>query len=135
MLFRIAGLLSAAISALHVVIIFAGARAYRYFGAGEQMARMAERDWWRPAMLTALIALVFAVFAAYAFSAAGAIRKLPLLRTGNVVIGLIYTLRGLALFAQLSRGGRPAIFSAVSLAIGIVYLAAATRRTAGTISA
>lgn len=126
----IAGWLSAAIAVLHVIIVFLGAPAYRYFGAGEELARQAEAGSPLPAALTLFIAVGFAVFSLYALSGAGSIRRLPLLRTGLVAIGLIYTLRGLSLIPellQLSRQSewvmpRHLVFSLVSLTIGIAYL-------------
>lgn len=126
----LAGWLSVAVAALHLVIIFLGAPAYRYFGAGEEMARQAEAGSFAPAALTLFIAVVFAVFSLYAFAGAGRLRRLPLLRTGLSVIAAIYCLRGLALLPELAgyaQGSdavtpRQLVFSAVSLAIGILYL-------------
>ncbi len=124
------GLLSAAIAALHVVIIFFGAPAYRYFGAGEDMARQAETGSFVPAAMTLVIAVVFAIFALYAFSGAGRFRRLPLLRTGLVAISAIYLVRGLLLLSELAgyaqgAGVRPRhlAFSFTSLVIGLLYLA------------
>lgn len=127
----LAGWLSTAVAALHVVIIFLGPPAYRYFGAGEDMARQAEAGSVMPAALTLAVTAVFAVFALYAFAGAGRLRRPPLLRTGLVVIAVIYTLRGLALIPELfqfARGSatvmpRQLVFSAVSLTIGLLYLA------------
>jgi hypothetical protein len=127
----LAGWLSAAVAALHIVIIFFGAPAYRYFGAGEDMARQAEAGSFLPAAMTLAITAVFAVFAFYAFAGAGRLRRPPLLRTGLVVIAAIYTLRGLALIPELvqfAQGStvvmpRQLVFSAVSLTIGLLYLA------------
>jgi hypothetical protein len=98
---KLAGVSSAGVALLHLVIPAVGAPAYRYFGAGERMARMAERGLARPTLITLGLALVFAVWAAYAFSAAGLIRRLPLLRPALLVIGVIYTLRGVLLGPQL----------------------------------
>ncbi len=80
------------------------------------------------------VAAVFAAWAAYAFSGAGLLRPLPLLRLGVWIIGGIYTLRGLALFVEIGAhvgtaqrvGLRPSHMlwaSAVALAIGLVHLA------------
>jgi hypothetical protein len=91
------GSLSLVASALHVGVIFGGPAWYRFFGAGEKMARMAERGDWRAALITVGIATVLALWAAYAFSGAQLIGRLPLLRTGLVVITAIYLLRGLVL--------------------------------------
>jgi hypothetical protein len=91
------GGLSLAAAALHVAVIFGGPDWYRFFGAGEAMARAAERKAWQPTVITLGIASVLAIWAAYAFSGAGLIPRLPLLRTGLVVISGIYILRGLVL--------------------------------------
>jgi len=89
------GLLSAAAALLHVGVIVGGPDWYRFFGAGEGMARAAERGSSVPALTTIGIALVLLIWALYAFSGAGRIRRLPLLRTGLVTISAIYLLRGL----------------------------------------
>src|SRR5262245_49896623 len=94
------GLASIAIAALHVVIVFIGPPAYRYFGAGEALARQAELGSLFPATLTLIVATAFALFGAYALSGAGTLRRLPLLRLGLTTIGVIYTLRGLLLVPQ-----------------------------------
>lgn len=125
----LAGLLSVAIAALHVVIVFFGAPAYRYFGAGEDMARQAEAGSFVPAAMTLVIAAVFLVFALYAFSGAGRIRRLPMLRTGLVAISAIYLVRGLSLLPELAKYDSGAVeprylaFSFTSLVIGLFYLA------------
>lgn len=90
------GTLSAAAAILHVAIIFGGPDWYRFFGAGEGMARAAEQGSARPALVTCAIAAVLLVWALYAFSGAGLIRRLPLLRTALVAISAVYLLRGLA---------------------------------------
>jgi len=91
----LAGWLSLLAAALHLAVIVGGPDWYRFFGAGEGMARMAERGMIQPTLITLGIAAVLAIWAAYAFSGAGLIGKLPLLRTGLVVITLIYLARGL----------------------------------------
>jgi hypothetical protein len=90
------GLLSAAAAALHLAIIAGGPAWYRFFGAGEGMARMAERGWARPTLFAIGIAAILAIWAAYAFAGAGLIRRLPLMRTALVAISAIYLLRALA---------------------------------------
>ena len=88
-----AGLLSAIAAALHLAIIVGGGDWYRFFGAGEAMARMAERGEAYPALVTLGIAGVLGIWSAYAFSGAGLIPRLPLLRTGLVAISLVYLAR------------------------------------------
>ena len=58
-LFAIGGGLSFAVALLHIAIIFIGAPAYRYFGAGERMAQQAELGSWVPAIVTLVVAVVF----------------------------------------------------------------------------
>lgn len=127
---KCAGVLSSCVALLHLVVIFVGARAYRYFGAGEEMARLAEQRSPMPGLVTAGLTVLFAVWAAYAFSGAGLLRQLPLLKTGLIVIGSIYTLRGLALGPEVvwfysghrAVPPRELLFSAVSLLTGLAYL-------------
>ncbi|HEX8570711.1 MAG TPA: hypothetical protein VF699_12435 [Caulobacteraceae bacterium] len=95
------GVLTAAAALLHLAIIVGGPDWYRFFGAGEGMARAAERGSPAPALITLGIAAVLAVWAAYAFAGAGLIRRLPLMRTALVIISAIYLLRGLLLFPTL----------------------------------
>ena len=120
------GVLSAAASLLHVATIFGGGDWYRFFGAGEEMARAAERGSAIPALVTAAIALILLGWALYAFSGAGLIRRLPLLRTALVAIAAIYLLRGLALLPLLVLRPQAAdrfaiVSSTIVLAYGLAY--------------
>jgi hypothetical protein len=89
------GSITAVAALLHVAIIIGGPNWYRFFGAGEQMARLAARGSIYPAIITASIAAILGVWALYAFSAAGAIRRLPLLRLGLTLIAAVYLARGI----------------------------------------
>jgi hypothetical protein len=100
-LLKLAGLSSACVAVFHLVVVFVGAPAYRYFGAGERMAQLAEQGSPVPALVTVGLTLVFVVWALYAFSGAGLVRRLSLLRTSLIAIGLVYALRGLLLGPQL----------------------------------
>src|SRR5664279_6075634 len=97
----LAGTLSGGAALLHVAIIFGGAQWYRFFGAGEEMAAMAESGSWYPAIITLCIVLVLFVWALYAFSGAGVIRRLPMLKAGLVVISVAYLVRGVILIYAL----------------------------------
>ena len=126
------GLLSAAAAVLHLAIIAGGPDWYRFFGAGEGMALMAERGMMRPALIAVGIAAILAIWAAYAFAGAGLIRRLPLIRTALVSISAVYLLRGLAPLAMLVL--RPDLVdafllwsSAIVLVYGLCY-AIGTRR-------
>lgn len=90
------GALSIVTALLHVAIVIGGPQWYRFFGAGEELATMAEKGSWYPAVLTFGIAVVLLIWALYAFSGAGLIRRLPLLKVGLVVISAIYLIRGIA---------------------------------------
>lgn len=91
------GVLSAFFAALHIAIIVGGPDWYLFFGAGQGIADLADQGSWIPPLLTFGIFLVLALWSLYAFSGAGLIRRLPLLRTGLVAIASIYLIRGLAL--------------------------------------
>ena len=93
----IGGALSGFASLMHIAIIFGGPNWYRFFGAGEKFAVAAAQGKWQPALITMGIATVLAVWAAYAFSGAGLIPKLPLMRAALVAISGVYLLRGIAL--------------------------------------
>lgn len=126
--------LNFAIAMLHAAIPFVGVPAYVYFGTAD-LARLAAQGSPAPALITFLLALVFAGFGFYALSGAGVIRRLPLLRTGLLLIGSIYTLRGLLLVFDLVRLAqgldypiRQTVFSAVALAIGLMILIGTAHR-------
>ena len=97
----VGGVLSATASLLHLAVIAGGPSWYRFFGAGEGMARMAEQGSLTPTLVTLGIATVLAVWAAYAFAGAGLIPRLPLMRTALVLISAVYLLRGLVLIPAL----------------------------------
>jgi len=119
------GWLSAIAAVIHLACIFGGPDWYRFLGAREGMAQAAERGEWWAAAITLGIAIVLAIWAAYAFSGAGMIGRLPLLRTGLVVISAIYLLRGLALvpiaFSPAAQTPFNIWSSAIVLGYGIAY--------------
>ena len=104
----VGGSLSAAAALTHLAIIAGGPDWYRFFGAGEAMARAAERGSPVPAVITLGIAAVLAAWAVYAFAGAGLIPRLPLMRTALVLISAIYLLRGLMLAPGLAAWARGA---------------------------
>lgn len=129
-LLKFGGILSFAVALLHIAIIFIGAPAYRYFGAGEDMATAVESGSAVPAVLTLILVAIFAIWGFYGLSGAGVIRQLPLLKIALILIGAIYTLRGFAVVQQLFQiatsslavAPREIVFSVVSLIIGLAYL-------------
>jgi len=80
----------------HLGCIVFGGDWYRFFGAGEQMAQMAEQGLWYPTIVTSVIVLVLLVWALYGLSGAGAIKHLPLTKLALVLITSIFLVRGVA---------------------------------------
>lgn len=113
---------------LHLACIAVGASWYRTMGAGEAMARMAERGDMTPTIATTGIALVLFAWSLYALSAAGAIRRLPLVRPMLWTITGVYLLRGVVglLIAPSAAIGRTETFwwwsSAICLVFGAIHL-------------
>ena len=93
---------SALAALLHVAVIVGGPDSYRFFGAGEDMARVAAAGSPVPALVTPAIATMLAIWALCALSGAAHIRRLPLLRTALSAITASYLLRGLALVPALA---------------------------------
>lgn len=91
----IAGVLSFIASALHIAIIFGGAKWYLFFGAGEVMAEMAESGSYYPTIVTSGIASILLLWGLYCLSGAGLILRLPLLRTVLVIATFVYLSRGI----------------------------------------
>jgi len=123
----IAGILSAIVAILHIGCIYFGAPWYRFFGAGEQMAVLAERDSIQPTLITSGIVLVLSIWSLYAFSAAGIIFRLPLVRVALILITVIYLVRGIAgfFFVSSPMGRSPEFWlwsSSICLCFGIIHL-------------
>ena len=93
-----AGAGSLAASAAHVACILGGADWYRFLGAVNRMAAAVERGAMLPNVITASIAGVLLVWALIAFSAAGLIVRLPLLRIALVLISAVLLLRAAGIF-------------------------------------
>ncbi|WP_226647703.1 hypothetical protein [Microbulbifer variabilis] len=95
---ELAGMLTLIVAGLHVGCILFGAEWYRFLGAGEAMAQMAEAGDSYPTIVTGIIVSVLLVWSAYAFSGAGHILRLPLLRTGLTLISLVLITRALGFY-------------------------------------
>lgn len=122
------GALTAAAALAHVGCIVFGASWYRFFGAGERMARMADAGHPMHVIVTATIAGVLALWAAYAFSAAGLLPRMPWPKLVLSGIAGIYLLRGLAgigvaLFVAKTEQGAPFWWwsSAICLGLGLLH--------------
>lgn len=122
-----AGSLSAVAALLHLGCIYFGAPWYRFFGAGEQMAVMAEKGLLQPTIITLVIFSVLSVWSLYAFSAAGVIVRLPLVRLALIAITSVYLLRGVVGFYFVAHpiGRSPEFWiwsSGICLFIGLLHL-------------
>ena len=136
---RRGALLTGAASLLHILIIFGGPDWYRFFGAGERMARLSARGSAYPTLITVGIASVLGLWALYGLSGAGLIRRLPLLRLALVLIAGVYFARGtlgipLVLFADnpyadelKGRMTFMAVSSVVCIFLGLCYAFGAAR--------
>lgn len=80
---------------LHLLIPIGGPEWYAFFGAPRGMVQMARNGDLHAPISCVLIATLLIFFAIYAFSGAGLLRRLPLLRSVLVCIGGILILRGL----------------------------------------
>ena len=121
-----AATMSFAASALHIGCILGGADWYRFFGAGEQMARLDEAGSLRPAALTFVIAAILAGWGLFALSAAGMTSRVPLLRTGLLAIIVVLFARTALFFVPSTWDPDDTVeFMAVSSAIvammGIIF--------------
>ena len=92
----LAGLLVAIASLAHLACIVVGARAYRFMGAGERMARAVEACKLKPTLITLAIASVLLVWALYAFSGAGLAPRLPFTELALLLISAVFLARAIA---------------------------------------
>jgi hypothetical protein len=91
-----AAFLCAVAALLHVGCIVFGGDWYRFFGAGEEMASMAEQGLWYPNIVTAVIVGILLIWSLYGLSGAGVIKRLPLTKLALVIISSIFLLRGVS---------------------------------------
>jgi len=125
----LAGCLSLAVAAFQFILTFSPTLC-RFFGAPEELMTGDPLVFY----LTSFSATaLFGIWGLYGLSGAGRIRRLPLLRTGLLAIGGIYTLRGLLLIPAILAvvGLLPAdgpvppqalLASLVALSTGVFYL-------------
>jgi len=129
------GVISGLISILHAALVVKP-DLYRYISPDpeSELAQIAVHGSGPIAAATAALVVVFAVWALYAFSSAGLIGALPLLRPGLMIIGVIYLLRALVLPTEINmvlNQGYPyrfVVFSTISLAAGLLYLIGVLQR-------
>jgi putative oxidoreductase len=112
-------------AALHGAIVLGGPAWYRFFGAGEQLARMAERRHPWPTVVTLAIAGVLALFGAYAMTAGGHFPGLPWTGVVLPAITAIYAIRAAVplLLAPWVASMRTTFMIVSSLICGVYALA------------
>lgn len=123
----VAAALNALAAMAHVGCVVFGASWYRFLGAGEGIARMAEAGHRYPTLMALSIAMLLFIWSAYALSGAGVIRSLPLRKTALCIITAIYLLRGLGFAAIMPLfPGNGITFwlisSGICLLFGLVHL-------------
>lgn len=89
-----AGLATALAALLHLMMPLGGPSWYAFFGAPQRLVRMAEAGALYPIVCCIVIAAALSVCSAYAFSGAGLLPPLPLLRLGLLGIATVFLLRG-----------------------------------------
>jgi hypothetical protein len=127
-----------ALALLHIVCLFTGEATARFFTAPPFVLKLVREGDLRLIPVCLVIVAVLGTFGLYAWSATGRMRRLPLPRAGLVAVGVIFTLRGLALIPQAfvmvrHPGAFPwqvPVFSLVALALGLAHLAGAKSRWA-----
>ncbi len=107
----VAGVLSFIAAMLHLAVIAGGPDWYRFFGAGEELAVMAEQGSIYPTLITLGITGVLATWGLYAWSGAGILFRLPFLRTCLVLITAVYSIRGLYGFFVPALSDHPSVTS------------------------
>jgi hypothetical protein len=119
------GYFSLAFAILQATGIWWSPSAIKYLGGPAELSIQKPMIY---AALCVIVAAGVAVVGLYALSGAGKIRRLPLLRTGLIIVTGIYLLRGLLAIPQLPvvlahpNLVRFLVFSVISLGVGAVYL-------------
>lgn len=83
----------------HVAVILGGAAWYRFFGAGEQMARMSEAGHFYPTFITSLIVVALTLFGLYALQAGQYFSLLPWTKIVFWLITAVFVVRAVVPFA------------------------------------
>lgn len=95
--FLVIGACSSAIAAIaHLICIFVGAPAYRFLGAGENIARGAELGKFKPTLITITISTMLMICSIYALSGAKVIDYLPLTKLVLIAITCVYITRAIS---------------------------------------
>ena len=128
----VAGSLSFLVAALHIFVIIGGPNWYRFFGAGEALALLAEKGSLKPMFITLGITAVLIIWGAYAWSGAGFLPNMPMLKLALSTISAVYLIRGVGGLVAPFVSNHPKIkqnstafwvwSSIICLVIGIIHL-------------
>jgi len=98
-LLTIGGFANLAVAALHIIIAFVGASAYKFFGAPVALTQLVQNNHTvLVVVIMGIITLAFVLAGLYGLSGAGLLRRLPGLGLVLLLIGVIYLLRGAVVF-------------------------------------
>ena len=122
----LAGISTTIVGILLLCVIVGGPEWYRIFGLGEHAANQVEQGSLKPHAQTFILAVMLIIWGCYAFSGAGLLKRLPLLKPSLVWITIIFLLRGIAfvpayLFNPESVDNIIIISSFLCLTFGITY--------------
>jgi len=125
---RIGGWANLAIAAAHLIALGWAWTVFRWVDIEQEMRELADQHAALPYLLTVAVAAFFFAFGLYALSAAGNLRRLPLLRPVITLIAVIYLLRA-TLFGGiadvLAHDVKQSAFAAIALLIGLCYASGA----------
>lgn len=120
----IAGIFHLFAAVAHLGCIYFGASWYRFFGAGEEMATLAERGSIKPTLITFVVVILLCIFALYAFSASGLISLLPFTRYVMLAVLGVFFIRGVLGFFLIKKPMGRSVkfwFWSSSICLGVAF--------------
>ncbi|MBA2298589.1 MAG: MoaD/ThiS family protein [Actinobacteria bacterium] len=121
---RLGGWANLTIVVGHLVALGWAWTAFRWVDIEVEMRELADQSAALPYLLTLLVAAFFLIFGLYGLSAAGDLRRLPLLRPVLGFIAVVYLLRATLLGGiqdVLAGDVKQVMFAAIALLIGLCY--------------
>ena len=116
----LAALISVGTAVAHLSCIFLGSECFSAQMAPQQVIESAKNGTWLAPVGTIFVSSIFLIVGLYAISAAGIIRKLPLLKLGIYTIASLCIIRGVLPLQLWMR--HPEKVNSVVFYIGIVWL-------------
>ena len=122
------GVIATAAAVWHLLMIAGGPGWYKFARAPSYIVESAKQHTFTAPIMAVVIALLMFTCAAYAFSGAGVIRKIPLLKSALITISIICLVRALVTVPYLIQARLDIwslIASSVWLFVGLCYLVGA----------